>query len=92
MLEFSKSFYANYYCRFCKTHKSIANELCEEDIYSMRNRQHYSDDVAKMCFSDTGIYKESIMNSLNSFHLTKNFCVDSMHDLLKECVIMICVT
>ncbi|XP_008185631.1 uncharacterized protein LOC103310138 [Acyrthosiphon pisum] len=83
LLEFSKSFSANYYCRFCKIHKSVANELYEEDASVMRNIQNYSEDVAKMCFSETGIYNQSIMNSLNSFHVTKNFCADSMHDLFE---------
>lgn len=83
LFEFSKSFSANYYCRFCKVHKSVANELYDEDSTVMRTVQNYSDDVAKMCFSETGIYKESIMNSLYSFHVTMNFCADSMHDLFE---------
>jgi len=83
LLEFSKSFSANYYCRFCKIHKSVANELYEEDASVMRNIQNYSEDVAKMCFSETGIYNQSIMNSLNSFHVTNNFCADSMHDIFE---------
>lgn len=36
-----------------------------------------------MCFSESGIFNQSIMNSLNSFHVTKNFCADSMHDLFE---------
>jgi len=55
--------------------------LYEEDPASMRTFQNYSDDVAKMCFIETGIYKDSIMNTIDSFHVTQNFCIDVMHDL-----------
>lgn len=36
MLDFSKSFSANYYCRFCKVHKSEAKELFVEKKELMR--------------------------------------------------------
>jgi len=83
ILEFSKSFSSNYYCRFCKTHKSIAQKLCVENILCMRNHINYSDDVAKMDFSETGINKNSILNSIKSFHVTENYCVDVMHDVFE---------
>lgn len=56
ILEFSKSFSSNYYCQFCKTHKSIAQKLCVENILCMRNNINYSDDVSKMDFSETKWY------------------------------------
>lgn len=81
LLELNRSFSANYYCRFCKVHKSIANELYEEDPASMRTFKNYSDDVAKMSFIEKDIHKDSIMNTIVSFHVTQNFCTDVMHDL-----------
>lgn len=83
ILEFSKSFSSNYYCRFCKTHKTIANKLCEEDGSSMRNANNYLKDVAEMNFSETGIYKNSILNSIKHFHVVENYCVDIMHDVFE---------
>lgn len=62
ILEFGKSFSLNYYCRFCKSHKSIANTLSEESPSCMRNIINYNEDVAKMNFSETGINKDSTLN------------------------------
>lgn len=83
VLEFSKSFSSNYYCRFCKIHKSIANSLCEENVLCMRNIVNYTEDVAKMNFSETGISKSSILNTISSFHVTENYCIDVMHDIFE---------
>jgi hypothetical protein len=83
ILEFSKSFLSNYYGRFCKTYKSIAQKLCVKNILCMRNRINYSDDVAKMDFNETGINKNSILNSIKSFHVNENYYVDVMHDVFE---------
>ncbi|KAF0764466.1 zinc finger MYM-type protein 1-like [Aphis craccivora] len=83
ILEFSKSFSSNYYCRCCKIHKSITQKLCVENISNMRNSINYSDDVAQMDFSETGVNKNSILNSIKSFHVTENYCVDVMHDVFE---------
>jgi len=81
ILEFSKSFSANYFCRFCKVDKLRSKQMCEEDISCMRNIDNYNIDIDIQNFSETGIYKESILNQIQSFHVTQNFCVDTMHDL-----------
>lgn len=83
VLEFSKSFSSNYYCRFCKIHISIANSLCEENVLCMRNIVNYTKDVAKINFSETRIYKSSILNTISSFHVTENYCIDVMHDVFE---------
>lgn len=83
ILEFSKSFSANYFCRFCKSHKTDTHSLYVEDTSCLRTIDNYLEDVEKMNFSETGIYKESVMNSIYSFHVTKNFCVDVMHDIFE---------
>lgn len=81
ILEFSKSFSANHFYCLCKVNKLRSKELCEEDISCMRNIDSYYIDVAIQNFSETGIYKESILNQIQSFHATQNFFVDTMHDL-----------
>lgn len=45
MLDFSKSFSANYYCRFCKASKSEALELFVENKQLMRTINNYSNDI-----------------------------------------------
>jgi len=83
ILGFSKSFSANYFCRFCKSHKIDTYSLYEENTSCLCTIENYLEDVEKMNFSETGIYKESVMNSINSFYVTKNLCVDVMHDIFE---------
>ena len=83
ILEFSKSFSANYFCRFCKAHKSITQSMTTEDSTLMRTNENYSLDVLQSDFKQTGIYQESILNSITNFHVTKNYSVDIMHDLFE---------
>jgi len=81
LLEFSKSFSANFFCRFCKVHKTVTKLMHEEDLSAMRNVHNYSVDVASSNFIETGIYKEPLLNRVTHFHVTQNFCIDIMHDL-----------
>jgi len=81
--EFSKSFSANYFCRFCTAHKSLTHKLCEENDSLLRNNVNYSEDVNKNNFKETSIYSESILNNITSFHVVKNFSLDIMHDLFE---------
>lgn len=83
ILEFSRSISANYYCRFCKINKKDAQKQTEESVQLLRNIQNYKDDVALNDFRTTGIYKDSILNTIESFHVTKNYAVDIMHDLFE---------
>lgn len=43
LLEFSKSFSANYYCRFFKSHKLVCQNLCEENSECMRTIDNYTE-------------------------------------------------
>lgn len=83
ILDFSKSFSANFFCRFCKVNKSDAQELTDENVCLLRNRNNYKQDVELNDFSCTGIYKESQLNQIKSFHVTENYSVDLMHDLFE---------
>lgn len=83
LLEFSKSFSANFFCRFCKASKASTITMLEEDSSLLRNAHNYSDDVASMNFVETGIYQESLLNQVTGFHVTQNFCIDIMHDLFE---------
>jgi len=83
LLEFSKSFSANFFCRFCKASKASTIVMHEEDLSLMRNAHNYSDDVASMNFSEIGIYQELLLNQVTGFHVTQNYCIDIMHDLFE---------
>lgn len=83
LCDFSKSFSANYFCRFCIANKTVTHFLTEEDPALLRNIENYTADVEKNDFSLTGINKSSILNQINLFHVTANFCVDIMHDVFE---------
>lgn len=48
-----------------------------------RNIHNYTNDVERNDFSQTGVNKLSILNQINSFHVTSNYCVDIMHDIFE---------
>lgn len=81
LCEFSKSFSANCYCRFCKAPKSIMHNLSKENSSLLRNFINYTEDLETNNFTQTGIYKDSILNQITTFHVTDNFSVDIMHDI-----------
>jgi len=81
--EFSKSFSENFFCRFCKAPKQLTHNLSHEDSTLLRNTDNYTEDVLKNDFLQTGIYKESILNRIQSFHVTTNFSIDVMHDIFE---------
>jgi len=83
ILEFSRSFSANYYCRFCKVNKSEAKTLFVEKKQLMRTIDNYCDDINTNNFINTGIYQESILNKISNFHVVTNYCVDLMHDIFE---------
>jgi len=82
--EFSRSFSSNYFCRFCKAHKTVTHKLCKENNLLLRNLVNYAEDVAINDLKLTGISKESILNKIVSFHVTTNYSVDMMHDIIFE--------
>lgn len=83
IMNFSKSFAANHFCRFCEMKKCDAQKACTEDPSLRRNRLNYRNSLSNSSFSETGIVSESLFNTITSFHVTENFCVDLMHDLFE---------
>lgn len=83
ILEFSKSFSASYFCRFCIDSKQVTSTLCTENLESIRNIENYKDGVSTSDVSLTGIFKNSIWNKIPSFHVTSNLAVDIMHDVFE---------
>lgn len=80
-LEFSKSFSASYFCRFCKVHNNESHNLSIENFELLRN--NYNTDIIIDNFPLTGVYKESLLNKILSFHVTSNYFVDVMHDVFE---------
>lgn len=91
ILGFSKSFSANYYCRFCLIKKSEAQKESYERPTILRNKINYSESIEQNLMSEAGINTPCIFNDLPSFHCTENFSVDVMHDVFEGvCHYVIC--
>lgn len=82
ILEFSKSFSSNHYCRFCTAPSELTKVMCKENSKFIRTEENYNESLSAD-FSTTGIYKTSILNKIPSFHVVQNFSVDLMHDIFE---------
>lgn len=83
VLGFVSSFSANYFCRFCKEIKTSTHTVCSENQNLMRNINNNTADVALNDVSLTGIKENSVLNNINSFHVTNNLAVDVMPDIFE---------
>lgn len=83
ILGLSESFSCTYNCRFCKITKSESQITYSMQSYPIRTKQSYNDDVVLQNISVTGIKEKCVWHNLPGFHLTSNFMVDIMHDLLE---------
>lgn len=83
VLGFVSSFSANFFFRFCKVKKNESHSLCVENRLLLRNELNHDEDVIASNLSLTGIRENSILNLINSFHVTKNFAIDIMHDIFE---------
>lgn len=83
MLGYVQSFHANYYCRFCKCHRSEMEKQVVQKDNTLRNRINYQTDLNLNNVTETGIKEECVLNLINSFHVTENFAVDISHDIFE---------
>lgn len=83
VLGFCSSFSANYFCRFCKSHKNCTHTLKIEDKNTLRNRENYAVDVLTNNSKETGIVEDCIFHTIKSFHVTTNYAADIMHDIFE---------
>lgn len=79
-LGFAGGFTANFYCRFCKSHKSEMCSMLEECPSTLRKVSDYESDV-DLGMTLSGVHENSVWNSLSSFHVYENYSVDILHDL-----------
>lgn len=84
-LGFTESFSANYYCKVCNTHKKTASKMTSlgNDINYL-NFDFYNNCIENNRFlTDSSVKENSVWNKLTNFHVTSNYAVDIMHDLLE---------
>lgn len=80
-MGFVQSFSAKYFCRFCKSSKSVTATQCFEDINTLRNVHNYEQDIIINDYGLTGIKEKSRFNEIKGFHITTNNSVDIMHNI-----------
>lgn len=87
-LGFAEGFNASYFCRICELPKDICKTACEEDDSELRTLAKYANSLqvlkkcAKVDYKQTkGIKTDCVLNKLTNFHVVKNYCMDSMHDI-----------
>ncbi|KAJ8044396.1 hypothetical protein HOLleu_07132 [Holothuria leucospilota] len=83
LLGFAGSFSANYYCRFCKSHKTVSQTAIDEDEPLLRTKENFEKDLQTSNLSETGVSHNSILNHLSNYHIIDNKAVDIMHDLFE---------
>lgn len=78
MLGFHESFNCNYFCRFCRTHKSLTTSEVVENHVHVRTIDNYNADLQNTQF---GIKEKCIFNELENYHCIVNITCDIMHDI-----------
>lgn len=85
----AEGFNSNYYCRFCTLHKRDMS-LCTIEVSAKfaRTIENYEKQLTDVLngtktVSDTGITDMCCLNVLGYWHVTQNFSVDCMHDILE---------
>ncbi|CAG5085110.1 Protein of unknown function [Cotesia congregata] len=81
LLGFTESFAATHYCRFCKMKKNDCKNALIIPCELKRNNVNYEQDCLANNISITGIKEKCVFNGIESFHCTKNYSVDEMHDV-----------
>ncbi len=83
VLGFTESFAASYPCRVCKMRRENFSLCYFENPNLFRNKHGHQEDIAVGNLSQTGVNRDSVYNSLPTFHVVENFAFDIMHDMLE---------
>ena len=83
MTGFIESFNSKYPCRFCKCTKRETEINYEENVALLRSEENYERDIMIDNSALTGLKEVCVFNEINSYHITSNYMVDIMHDVLE---------
>lgn len=83
ILGYNRSFNAKHFCRACKMSKIETQSCVEEITHLLRTKENFENDRNIMDPTITGIKENCVFDTLDSFHVTHNFCFDIMHDLFE---------
>lgn len=84
---------ARHFCRLCMISRAELHENPSNVVYEQRTFENYyqqlkdvQNEVSKTITTETGIETSCALHNLRYFHLTDNFGLDPMHDLLEGVV------
>lgn len=80
VLGFSESFSADYFCRFCVTHRENTKVEVNSNNFISRTIENYNIHSNERSH---GVKERCIWNNLENFHVTSNVYCDLMHDFLE---------
>lgn len=88
LFGFCETFSATRFCRFCDCTREDADTLFSESQLRLRTKDSYDEAVSLIGTSQhnvqlTGIKRSCPLNALHHWHVTENFVVDVMHDILE---------
>lgn len=89
-LGFVRQFTGNFYCRYCRMHRSEMQRASIEIPITLRNRQNYVEDVITNDQSRTGVAEYSLFNEIPLFHVTDSSAEDSTH-IIDEGILHYCL-
>ena len=82
LFGYLESFNATYYCHYCIVDKETAQTIFSDDDanITLRNRTLHGQHCKDTTF---GVRTTSLLSDLQYFHVTDNYAVDIMHDILE---------
>lgn len=88
LFGYNESFSAMKYCRFCESTREEIDSHFLESKLKLRSKKSYDQCVASLCEPGydqqaTGIKRGCLLNKLKYWHVTENFVVDVLHDILQ---------
>jgi hypothetical protein len=88
LFGFCESFTATRFCRFCTCTRNEADTCYQKSQLKLRDRNSYDPAVQAAAKPDqdwqvTDVKGTCILNKLKYRHVTSNFVVDAMHDILE---------
>lgn len=85
---FVGSFSANYYCRLCKMHQSVAQTATKENVSLFRTKEQHSKDLKEvqdnpLSVSQHGVKTTCVFDELAYFSAIESYSPDCMHDIFE---------
>lgn len=95
MAGFKEGFTAHRCCRYCMATYEEVQKMVREKVELLRTKESHAKQCAEIqtprgknevLSTEYGVNRDSVLNSLESYHVVEGLPPDAMHDLLEGCV------